>query len=299
MQYRRLGRTGLTVSALGYGGAPIGFAANADRRAFLRLLGRALDLGITFFDTAPDYRDSETLIGEAIRGRRDAVVLASKCGRIQERDGDGWHVREDWSEAGVLATVEGSLQRLATDYLDLLQLHSPPHWVLDRGEALRGMERARERGLVRHLGVSADGAEAEWALALGGFATLQVSYSILQQEPGDELLPAAAARGIGVIVKQPVANAIGELGERPEHPDWSWKWDVAQRMGTAALGAPGGRTEQALRWVLADPLVSTAIAGTATLEHLEANVRAAASGPLPDEEVERARTAYRAARLLV
>lgn len=298
MQYRRLGRTGLTVSAVGYGGAPIGFAAYADRRAFLRLLGRALDLGITFFDTAPDYRESELLIGEAIRGRRDAVVLATKCGRLQEREGDGWHAWEEWSEAGVLGTVEASLRRLGVEYLDLLQLHSPPMWVLERGETWRGMQRARERGLVRHLGVSADGAEAARALALDGCETLQVSYSILQQEPGDELLPAAAARGIGIIVKQPLANAVGELRERPEHPDWNWKWDVAQRMGSATLGNPGERTERALRWVLADPLVSTAIVGTANLEHLEANVRAAETGPLPEGDVERAKRAYRAARLL-
>src|SRR6478672_10569613 len=97
---RPLGRTGLLVSVLGYGGAPIGFT---DERAagFVGLLQRACDLGIRFFDTAPDYRRSEDLIGQALAGRRDRVVLATKCGRVQEWTGGAWQANEDWSEAGV------------------------------------------------------------------------------------------------------------------------------------------------------------------------------------------------------
>src|SRR5215210_725356 len=202
---RPLGSTGLTVSVLGFGGATIGFADSAPEATFVPLVRRALDLGVTFFDTAPDYRRSEALLGEALRARRSEVVLATKCGRLQNWNGRSWDVREDWSEAGVLGTIERSLRRLATDYLDLVQLHSPPEWVLDDGGALSGLQRARAAGMVRHIGVSADGEVAQRALELGVFETLQISYSILQQEPGDHLIPQAVARGVGVIAKQPIA----------------------------------------------------------------------------------------------
>lgn len=321
---RALGDTGIWVSTLGYGGAPIGFASRAAETTFIPMLRRALDLGITFFDTAPDYRRSEELIGQAFRGRRGEVFLASKVGRVQTSRGAEWEVRQAWSEEDVLWTVERSLRRLGTDYLDLAQLHSPPPWVLKDGGALTGLQRARTAGKVRHIGISADGAEAWQALELGAFATLQVSYSILQQEPGADLLPAAAARGMGVIVKQPLANGIPELRERPSHPDWVRKWDIAQHMvwpeGSASPdrwsspeanwpaergaspeesvspGSPPGRLDVALRWLLANPLVSTAIVGTTRRRHLEANVAAATAPPLPAATVQRIQQAYTTAQ---
>ncbi len=296
MPQRPLGATGLQVSVVGFGGAPIGFGDPARQATFVPLVRRALDLGITFFDTAPDYRRSEELIGQAIHSRRADVVLATKVGRLQIPNGATWDVREDWSEAGVLRTIEASLRRLRTDYLDLVQLHSPPRWVLDDGAALRGLLRAQEVGKVRHLGVSADGAEAWRALELGVFATLQVSYSILQQEPGAELLPAAAARGMGLIIKQPLANGIPAMPERPSDPDWAWKWDLAQRMEWPAPETPRERLNLALRWLLANPLVSTAIVGTTRPDHLKANAAAATVPPLDEATVRRVQDGYAAAR---
>jgi aryl-alcohol dehydrogenase-like predicted oxidoreductase len=296
MPQRPLGQTGLSVSLLGYGGAPIGFAAVPPADTFLPLLHQALDLGINFFDTAPDYRDSEALLGEALQGRREQVVLASKCGRIQRRTTSGWAVEEDWSEAGVRQMIEGSLRRLRTDYLDLVHLHSPPLWALDNGAALRGLQRAQAEGLVRHIGVSADNEVAWRALELGSFATLQLSYSILQQEPGAKLIPAAAASGIGIIVKQPVANGIADLPTRPGHPDWAGKWDIAQRIDWAQSGAAERRTDLALRWVLTNPLVSTAIVGTTDPQHLASNVALATLPPLDETTYQRIEAAYYAAR---
>ncbi len=282
---------------LGFGGAPIGFSEHQDEAQFVALIRRAIDLGITFFDTAPVYRGSEGVLGRALRGRRAEVVLATKVGRLQARSARGWLVREDWSEAGVLATVEGSLRRLGTEYLDLVQLHSPPREVLDDGDALRGLLRAQRAGLVRHIGVSADGDEARRAIELGLFASLQVSYSLLQQEPGTDLLPLAAERGMGIIVKQPLANAIPALRERPDHPDWSWKWDLAQRLDWAPAETADRRLDLALRWLLANPLVSTAIVGTTRPEHLEANVAAALASPLDAATVERFARQYANARM--
>ena len=281
---RWLGNTGLSVATLGYGGAPIGFSAPEREQDFVELLRRVLALGINFFDTAPDYRRSEEFLGVALQGQRDQVVLASKCGRVQTPVSNGWDVREDWTESGVLRIVEGSLRRLQTDHLDLLQLHSPPLWALDDGAAIRGMQKAKEQGKVLHMGVSADNDEARRAIELGVFETLQVSYSILQQEAGTTIIPAAVQKGMGIIVKQPIANGIPNLKERPTHPDWNWKWDVAQRLDWQALGAPGNRMDLALQWVLSDPQISTAIVGTTNLEHPAANAQIA-SGPLPDQSV--------------
>src|SRR4051812_7614438 len=234
---RLLGNTGLTVSVLGYGGAPIGFRPTADRSAYLCLLQRALDLGINFFDTAPDYRGSEELLGEALASHRNEVIFATKCGRVQTWNGLAWDLYEDWSEAGVLQTIERSLRALRTDYLDLVQLHSPPLWVLEDGAALRGLLKAQAAGKVRQIGLSSEGETAWRGLELGVFATLQVSYSIMQQEAGDDLLPAAAEQGLGLIIKQPLANAVPLMSSRPDHPDWSWKWDVCQRMDWAGFDA--------------------------------------------------------------
>ncbi|MDQ2809024.1 MAG: aldo/keto reductase [Chloroflexota bacterium] len=284
------------ISALGFGGAPIGFADSRRAVDFVPVLEHALDLGITFFDTAADYRRSEELLGQALRGRRDRVILATKCGRSQTLHGAEWAVREDWSAAGVIATVQTSLRQLGTDYLDLVQLHSPPAWVLDDGAALRGLQRLQAGGLVRHIGISADDAVAAQAVALGVFATLQISYSLLQQEAGAALLPAAAAQGMGLIIKQPIANAIPLLAERPAHPDWAGKWDVAQRLDWAVLAPDGDRLGLALRWVLANPLVSTAIIGTSHAAHLDANRRAALAPPLPPAIVQQVATQYAAAR---
>ena len=292
---RPLGNTGLQVSILGYGGAPIGFTPGRSGAEFVVLLRRALELGINFFDTAPDYRESEELLGEALRGRRTDAILATKCGRLQARRGRTWEIHEDWSATGVLRTLDASLRRLQTDYLDLVQLHSPPGWVLEHGDALHALTRAREAGKVRHVGISADGDDAWRALEKGAFATLQISYSILQQEPGMALLPAAVRHGMGLIAKQPIANGIPNQRERPTHPDWAWKWDLAQRLNWQGDGPGADRISLALRWVLANPLVSTAIVGTTSIAHLEANV-VAATQPLDPTTVDRIHEAYERAR---
>ena len=293
---RPFGKTGLVVSALGFGGAPIGFAVPDRQSGFVQLVRRALEGGITFFDTAPDYRRSEELLGEALADRRSEVVLATKCGRLQTPNGGGWDVHEDWSRAGVLRTIEASLRRLRTDYLDLVQLHSPPLSVLEEGAAIQGLVQAREAGLVRHLGISADGDVARRAIELSVFETLQVSYSILEQEPGRDVLPAAAGLGIGIIVKQPLANGIPTKRERPEHADWVPKWEAARRMDWTAADETGGRLALALRWLLADPAVGTAIVGTTRPEHIDANVAASSAPPLDAAIVERMRASYASAR---
>lgn len=292
---RPLGCTGLQVSALGFGGAPIGFAENAGPRRgeFLDLLREAVDLGVTMFDTAPDYRDSEALIGEALRGRRERVVVATKAGRVQRRVGDGWRLEEDWVPAALTAGVEQSLRRLGGDAIDLVQLHSPPREIIERGDALAALHCLRDRGLIRHVGISADGDDAFRALELGGVEVLQTSYSLLQQRPGRDLLACAEAQDVGVIAKQPLANAVMLLADRPPHPDWSWKWDLARRM-LWPVEAPAARLDHALRWILADPRVATAIVGASSLANLRRNA-ASAAAPLDPRAFAAGQAAFDAA----
>ena len=293
--HARLGATDLLVSRLGFGGATIGFCEERGEADLKRVVRAVLAAGITFFDTAPDYRASERLLGEVLAAApadvRGETVVATKVGRYQVEDDGVWRVYEDWSAAGVYASLERSLAALQTDTLDLVQLHSPPLSVLHSGEALEGLRLARSDGLVRHLGVSADGEAAGWALRSGDFETLQLSYSVLEQDSG-ALLDEARRRSVGVIVKQPIANGVADLAEQPEHPDWAAKWARARRLDLTPLGEPGARTAGALRWLLADERVDTAIVGTSRVAHLRANVEAARS-PLSASDFSRLQDEWR------
>ncbi|HSE05824.1 MAG TPA: aldo/keto reductase, partial [Methylomirabilota bacterium] len=153
MERRRLGRTDMDVSVLGFGGSEIGYE-RAGGRTVARLLGAAIDSGLNVIDTAECYDDSEALIGTALGSRRNEVYLLTKCGHPR---GYG---RGDWRGASLLSSIERSLKRLRTDRLDLIQLHSCELTDLKKGEAITALERARERGLARYIGYSGDGEAA-------------------------------------------------------------------------------------------------------------------------------------------
>ena len=149
MEYRTLGKTGLEVSVLGFGGAEIGYF---DKKlgTVHELLNTAIDKGLNLVDTAAAYFTSEELIGQAIGTRRNEIVLMSKCGAL-----DGF-TRSDWSKAGILETITTSLKLLRTDFLDVEQLHSCDREVLERGEVIEALIVAKERGYIRYAGYSGD-----------------------------------------------------------------------------------------------------------------------------------------------
>ncbi|MFH1571266.1 MAG: aldo/keto reductase [Gemmatimonadota bacterium] len=281
MEYRRLGRTGLEVSALGFGAWEIGWTPVAEGEPIGRLLNEALDRGVNFVDSSAAYRWSEELIARYLGHRRDEFVFATKCGswRVQQPDGE-WVQTLDYSAAAIAPQIDRSLQRLKTDRIDLMQLHSPSLDDLVHGDGLEGLQRAREQGKVRFIGISADDEAAVQAVEMGGFDTLQITYNVLQQEPG-RTIAAARARDMGVIVKNPIANALYER-PRPDG-DAGSRWDLARRrLGSAAIGEVP-RVEACLRWLLSRAEIDTAIVGTTNLDHLRDNAASAERGPLPAE----------------
>ncbi len=242
MQYRQLGRTGLRVSAIGFGAWAIGGAAfgnsygPTDDHAAADAIRRALELGCTFFDSADVYGHghSEELLGAALAGRRAQVVLATKAGANFYQRALDFAQRprlaallprplDDYPADSVLPIVhsanfsagylrfacEQSLRRLRTDYIDLFQLHNPDLALIEQGDIWQALEDLRQAGMIRFYGLSIhDPVEGLAALASGKPDAIQVVYNLLDQAAGELLLPAAQRAGVGIIAREPLANGL-------------------------------------------------------------------------------------------
>src|SRR6266566_593941 len=289
METRRLGRTDMVVSVLGFGGSEIGYQ-RASGRAVARLLGGALDAGLNVIDTAECYENSEKLIGKAVGGRRNDFYLFTKCGHA------GSFGNADWRPAALLKSIERSLDRLATDRLDLIQLHSCSLEHLRKGDVIAALERARERGWTRWIGYSGDGEAARYAIECGRFDTLQTSVSIADQEALDLTLPLARTRDVGIIAKRPLANAAWRYARKPAEPYYQTYWSRLRALDYPFLrNAPEAGAATALRFTLAVAGVHTAIVGTAKPERWSQNADHLEAGPLPAREFETIRARWREA----
>jgi aryl-alcohol dehydrogenase-like predicted oxidoreductase len=287
MEQRKLGRTDIVASVLGFGGSEIGYQS-VSARTVARLLGSALDAGLNVIDTAECYDDSETLIGKALGTRRQDVRLFTKCGH-----GGGWS-SADWRRAPLLASIERSLRRLKTDYVDLIQLHSCSLAELRKGEAIAALEQARERGWARYIGYSGDGDAARYAVECGRFDTLQTSVSIADQEAIERTLPLALARHMGVIAKRPLANVAWSHDKKPSEPYYQTYWSRLRKLDYPFLKSTSeAAVSTALRFTLSAPGVHTAIVGTTKPERWQANAALLRAGALPAPEFERIRARWR------
>ena len=208
MQYRTLGRTGIKVTPYALGAMMLGSLGNPDRRQGVRIIHRALDAGINFVDTADRYGDSEEVVGEALKGRRDDVVLATKFWGPVDDDLNHRGASRRW----IMQAVERSLRRLQTDHIDLYQLHRPdPDTDID--ETLSALTDLVRQGKVRAIGTSSmrgsEIVEAQWMSERRGFErfrTEQPNYSILDREIEREILPVAQRYGMGTLVYSPLAG---------------------------------------------------------------------------------------------
>jgi aryl-alcohol dehydrogenase-like predicted oxidoreductase len=288
MERRRLGRTDMDVTALGFGGSEIGYEA-VSQATVTRLLNAALDAGLNVIDTAECYVDSEALIGGAISGRRRDVFLFTKCGHPRGF-GSG-----DWRPSSLLKSIARSLERLRTSTVDLVQLHSCSEAELRKGDVIGALETARERGMTRYIGYSGDGAAARYAVDIGRFDTLQISVSIADQEAFDGALPLARAQGMGVIAKRPIANAAWRTGRKPSSSYHHEYWRRLRELDYEFLRAPLAESiATALRFTLSADGVHTAIVGTTRPERWLDNAALLARGPLPAADLDAIRARWRA-----
>lgn len=276
MKYKQLGQSEVQVSEIGYGCMSLGrnHAENA------KLLHRALDSGVTFFDTADLYDKgfNEESVGWAFKGIREQVVIASKVGNRWREDGSTW----DWdaSPAYIRTAIEASLKRLQTDYLDLYQLHGG---TLDDDidGVIETFEDLKAQGLIRAYGISSirPNVIREWA-DKSNMASVMMQYSLLDRRPEETVLDLLAQNGVGVIVRGPVAKGIlSALGEAKVPNGFLDHMTEAIERARAALQGlvtpERGMTQLALRYALSHPAVATVIPGASTVSQLEENVGAA------------------------
>jgi aryl-alcohol dehydrogenase-like predicted oxidoreductase len=311
MKLKAFGSTGLQTSELGLGCARIGGIFKNDPGQFVELLAAARERGINFFDTSDMYcqGESEMLIGRAFRGRRDQVIIASKVGyclparrqwiarvkplvrplirllgikREQLPSSVKGELAQNFSPAYIQSAVEASLRRLKTDYLDILQLHSPPADVVARGDWLEPLESLKRAGKVRFYGVSCDTEDAaNMALKFDSVSSLQIAISLLSRGFTTTVLPSAQARRVAVIARECLGNGLLVKAERDVEDRFS---DLppevaaqrAQELATVreaakARGIPLSRF--ALEYATRLEGVSIALIGVSRLDQLQGTLR--------------------------
>ncbi|MDR6721848.1 aryl-alcohol dehydrogenase-like predicted oxidoreductase [Paenibacillus amylolyticus] len=283
MERREYGNTGMQVSTLGFGGAEIG--QNVSKEDVATLLNSALDAGLNIIDTAECYGDSETLIGEVLSHRRDDYYLFTKCGHAAGIEGPNW-------DAKVLEqTIDRSLKRLKTDYVDVIHLHSCSEEVLRQGAVIEVLQRAKQAGKTRFIGYSGDTKDALYAIETGAFDSLETSLNIADQEAIELTLPEARKRNMGVIAKRPIANAAWTHETLPEK-DYSYVyWKRLKELDYAFLKDTDVQkaVETALRFTLSTEGVDTAIVGTSKPNRWQQNADLVSQGALPQDVYEEIR----------
>ena len=290
MEKRRYGKTDMEVSVLGFGGAEIGFRGATDEQV-KKLLSGALDLGLNLIDTAACYNTSEELIGRAVSHRRDDVYLFTKCGHAAGLDGP------DWSPEMMAQSIDRSLKRLRTDYVDVIHLHGCDESVLRQGAVIEVLQKARDAGKTRYIGYSGDGQAALFAVECGAFDSLETSVSVADQEAIDLTLPKAQERGMGVVVKRPIANAAWLNETLPDNDYAKPYWDRLRALDYGFLHE--GKIESvahALCFTLSVPGVHSAIVGTTKPERYAQNASALDKGLLSEVEYEEIRNRWRAVK---
>ncbi|MFI8434790.1 aldo/keto reductase [Streptomyces sp. NPDC079020] len=302
MRYRELGSSGLSVSEIGYGAWGIGESGwvGASEDESVRALHRAIDLGVNFIDTARGYGESERIVGRVVRERTgDQVRVATK---VPPKNGmwpapDGLDPSETFPGAHIRESLETSLLAAGLDHFDVLQFHVwNDDWV-GRGDWLETIAELKQEGKIGLFGVSVNDHRPDSALELvrsGSVDSVQVIYNIFDQSPADALLPACEEHGVGVIVRVALdeGGLTGRITAGTTFPEGDWRnryfrddrpAQVEKRVASivADLGiAPDEIAENALRFVLSSPAVSTVIPGMRTLRNVERNTALSDGRPL-------------------
>jgi len=282
MRTTTLGRTGLNVTQLGFGAMEIrgpktwGGREVSDSQAET-ILNAVLDAGINFIDTSVDYGASEELIGRFISTRRSEYYLATKCGCNPQDKGDRFETPHLWTRDNILRNIEGSLQRMKTDRVDILQLHNPKPGDVRQGNLVDVLKEIRSQGLTRFIAISSTLPHLPEFVEMGVFDTFQIPYSCLQPEHHDAITMAGEP-GAGVIVRGGIARGGPESDVAVADRTKLW-----EKAGLADLLDGMTPAELILRYTLTHPHCHTTIVGTLNPGHLAENVAAANKGPLAPE----------------
>lgn len=294
MLRKPFGKTGYSISPLGFGAAPVGYLKIEQDRV-TSILNLLLDAGVNLIDSAASYPGSEQAIAKAVGHRRNEFVLVSKCGsKLPDVAGT------PWSPDLITATVDRALRNLQMDHLDVMLLHSCDEAVLRQGDALGALLKARDAGKIRFAGYSGDNAAAAYAAGIADIAVIETSVNIADQVNIELVLPVAAQNQQGVLAKRPIANAAWKdlEDQRGLYKSYAKTYhDRLKRMllYPAKLGftGPNAWSELALRFTLSQPGVNCAIIGTTNPDNAYTNIAVAERGPLPPEVVAEIRGAFR------
>ena len=316
MQYRALGNTGWNISELSLGTWQVGgkWGAPFDAAAADRILHTAMDAGINFIDTADVYSDglSEKAVGKAVRARSEWIYVATKCGRRLDP-----HTADAYTPGALRTFVEGSLQRLGIEVIDLIQLHCPPTAVYYRPEIFEAFDRMREAGLIRHLGVSVEKVEEGLkALDYPNVKSVQIIFNAFRQRPTELFFEQAKRKQVGVIARVPLASGLltgkfdrqttfGKDDHRHFNRDGAG-FDKGEtfsgidyEQGLRAVAAlreifPGEQNlaPRALQWILQHEAVSTVIPGASKAEQVTSNLSVYDTPGLTYAQVQRINQVY-------
>ena len=316
MEYRQFGNTELKVSALGLGAALLNSRYTGPEGSKITL-NKAFELGINFYDTAPSYGQgsSEEIIGEVFQKKREQAIITTKFGDsptaalkavskfkplfrklVQRVPGLKSRVRKfvnsqtkkDFEPSSMIKSVEDSLRRLRTDYIDLLLLHSPSREIIVRGNVFEQLQSLQQQGKIRYYGVSTDVDNSLLLLKNPELeiSALQIAFNLLEQEAIDKVIPLAKKRGVAIVAREPFAHgklipksadtdAKGLSYEADEH------FDFLTQDGVRTI------TQAALQFALQTEGVSVVLAGMSNTKHVLSNVSTCSSPPLTLQEMEK------------
>jgi aryl-alcohol dehydrogenase-like predicted oxidoreductase len=310
MEYRTLGRTGLRVSAIGLGTmVHAGHFGPMKDEESLGAIDAALDLGVNFIDTSDAYGAgySETLLGKALKGKREKVILATKGGNVMTGPDRG---KTNFSADYIGRVMDESLKRLQADHIDLYQLHNPNVEVIRNGDVWELLERRKKAGKIRHYGVSINKIEEALAALEGGLSdTIQLEYNLLVQEPAEKVFPLAQKKNVAIIARVPLRRGLLTGKLKPEDQQGFQKDDVRARNFAGDifpkelakveklrfLEKPGRSLAQAaIAFCLAHPAVCVVIPGARNDRQARENA-AAAAVHLSQEELRKISELWRGA----
>jgi aryl-alcohol dehydrogenase-like predicted oxidoreductase len=316
MQYRRLGKTGFEVSEVSLGTWQVGgkWGEPFDDAKADRILNEAMDGGVNFIDTADVYSDglSEEAVGKAVRQRSEYIYVATKCGRRISP-----HTDENYTVGALRGYVEGSLQRMGIERIDLVQLHCPPTQTYYRPEIFELFDRLRQEGKIQYLGVSVEKVEeAIKAMEYPNVTTVQIIFNLFRQRPGELFFELARRNDIGIIARVPLASGLltGRFGPdttfgAEDHRNFNRDGSAFDRgetfggvdyeLGLRAVARlqrlfpeDGRLAQAALQWVLQHQEVSTVIPGASRVEQVRSNLGTTSLPPLTREEIGKMNEVY-------